>query len=243
MSDVLRSDRLEFVQLAADYNPVNLGQGFPDFSPPKFIQEALCTAVNGGHQMHQYTRAFGYPPLVHILAKLFGRIMGREIDPLEEVLVTAGAYQALFCAFQALIDEGDEVIHVEPFFDCYRPMVEMAGGKPVYVSLRPKVEGSGVLSSGDWVLCAEELASKFTPRTKVIIINTPNNPLGKVFKREELQMIADLCIKHDVLCISDEVYEWLTYDGSKHVKIGEIQSSTQRSVALHMIHVGDLLTC
>ncbi|XP_056288756.1 kynurenine--oxoglutarate transaminase 1 [Pseudoliparis swirei] len=222
---------LEFTQLATDYNPVNLGQGFPDFSPPKFIQEALCKAVNGGHQMHQYTRAFGHAPLVHILAKFFGRIMGREIDPLEEVLVTAGAYQALFCAIQALIDEGDEVILVEPFFDCYRPMVKMAGGKPVYVCLRP-VEGSGVLSSGDWVLCAEELASKFTPCTKAIIINSPNNPLGKVFKTEELQMIADLCIKHDVLCISDEVYEWLTYDGNKHVKIASLPGMWERTVTI-----------
>ncbi|XP_074473851.1 kynurenine--oxoglutarate transaminase 1-like isoform X1 [Sebastes fasciatus] len=223
---------VEFTQLAADYKAVNLGQGFPDFSPPKFVREAFCEAVSGGHQMHQYTRAFGHLPLVTSLAKFFSRIVGHEIDPLEDVLVTVGAYQALYCAFQALIDEGDEVIIIEPFFDCYQPMVKMAGGKAVYVPLRPKVDGSSVLSSGDWLLSAEELASKFTPRTKAVVINTPNNPLGKVYKTEELQMIADLCIKHDVVCISDEVYEWLVYDGNKHVKIASLLGMWERTITI-----------
>uniref|UniRef100_A0AAQ6IL43 Aminotransferase class I/classII large domain-containing protein n=1 Tax=Anabas testudineus TaxID=64144 RepID=A0AAQ6IL43_ANATE len=181
---------VEFTQLAADYKPVNLGQGFPDFSPPQFVQDAFCKAVCGGPSMHQYTRAFGHPPLVKSLAKFFSRIVGCEIDPLEDVLVTVGAYQALFCAFQALVDEGDEVIIIEPFFDCYQPMVKMTGGKAVYVPLRP------------------------------------------VYKTEELQMIADLCIKHNMLCISDEVYEWLTYDGAKHVKIASLPGMWERTITV-----------
>uniref|UniRef100_A0A674P3Z8 Kynurenine aminotransferase 1 n=1 Tax=Takifugu rubripes TaxID=31033 RepID=A0A674P3Z8_TAKRU len=222
---------VEFTQLAAAYSKVNLGQGFPDFAPPKFVQEAFCHALNEGPMMHQYTRAFGHVPLVKSLAKFFSRVIGHEIDPLEDILVTVGAYQALFSAFQALINEGDEVIIVEPFFDCYQPMVKMAGGQPVYIPLRPVSDGS-VLSSGDWVLSPEELASKFTPRTKALVINTPNNPLGKVYKTEELQMIADLCIKHDVLVISDEVYEWLTYDGAKHVKIASLPGMWERTITI-----------
>uniref|UniRef100_A0A8C2D642 Kynurenine aminotransferase 1 n=1 Tax=Cyprinus carpio TaxID=7962 RepID=A0A8C2D642_CYPCA len=211
---------VEFTQLAADYKAVNLGQGFPDFSPPSFVQEAFCKALNEGFSMHQYTRAFGHPNLVKILAKFFSRIVGREIDPMEDILVSVGAYQALFCTFQALIDEGDEVIIVEPFFD-------------YLFALSKQLKGCGpVLSSADWVLSPEELASKFSPRTKAIVINTPNNPLGKVYKQKELQMIADLCIKHDVICISDEVYEWLTYDGTKHVKIASLPGMWERTVTI-----------
>ncbi|XP_057257450.1 kynurenine--oxoglutarate transaminase 1 isoform X3 [Pezoporus wallicus] len=225
---------VEFVKLAATYSTVNLGQGFPDFPPPNFLKEALVTALSGENSMlHQYTRAFGHPPLVKILAQLFEKLLGQDLDPMTNVMVTVGAYQALFCCFQAFVDEGDEVIIIEPFFDCYEPMVTMAGGTPVFVPLRPKAPENGkMMSSADWKLDSAELASKFNKRTKAIVLNSPNNPLGKVFSRGELELIADLCVKHDVLCISDEVYEWLVYDGKEHIRIASLAGMWDRTVII-----------
>ncbi|KAM9271240.1 kynurenine--oxoglutarate transaminase 1-like [Morus bassanus] len=225
---------VEFVKLATTYSTVNLGQGFPDFSPPDFLKEAFVRALSGeNHMLHQYTCAFGHPPLVKILAQFFGKLLGRDLDPMTNVMVTVGAYQALFCCFQAFVDEGDEVIIIEPFFDCYEPMVKMAGGMPVFVPLRPKAPKDGkLMSSADWQLDPAELASKFSERTKAIVLNSPNNPLGKVFSREELELIADLCVKHDILCISDEVYEWLVYDGKKHIRIASLQGMWDRTLII-----------
>ncbi|NXC25342.1 KAT1 transaminase, partial [Campylorhamphus procurvoides] len=224
---------VDFVKLAGTYAKVNLGQGFPDFPVPDFLLEALRQALGGNHMLHQYTRAFGHPPLVNVLGQLFGKLLGRELDPMSNVMVTVGAYQALFCCFQAFVDEGDEVIIIEPFFDCYMPMVKMAGGTPVFVPLRPNAPKDGsLMSSADWQLDPAELASKFSERTKAIVVNSPNNPLGKVFSQGELELIAELCVKHDILCISDEVYEWLVYDGRQHIRIASLPGMWDRTVII-----------
>ncbi|XP_052833493.1 kynurenine--oxoglutarate transaminase 3 isoform X2 [Octopus bimaculoides] len=225
---------VEMSKLAVDYNVVNLGQGFPDFKPPASATDALIEAAsNKNHLLHQYTRGFGQSRLVDVLSKVYSPIMGRTIDPFKEILISVGGYGALYSCINGFLNPGDEVIIIEPFFDCYEPMVRTAGGIPVFVPLRIKDSASdGKMSSAQWKLDEKEFASKFTENTKLLILNTPSNPVGKVFSRSELEMIAALCIKHDVLCISDEVYEWLTYDGNKHLKIATIPGMWERTLTV-----------
>ncbi|MBN3297584.1 KAT1 transaminase, partial [Amia calva] len=223
---------VKIFKLAADYKAVDLSLGYPDYCPPDIVREALGQAVSGDWSQHQYTHAFGHPALVKVLAQFFQGSLGQEIDPQDNILVTVGAYQALHYTFQALVDEGDEVIIIDPSCGWYESMVKMAGGRAVFVPLRPKAGPEGLQSSSHWALDPEELAGKFTQRTKAIVLNTPNNPLGKVFKREELQVIADLCVKHGVVCVSDEVCEGLMYDRAQHVKIASLPGMWERTVTI-----------
>ncbi|XP_076040063.1 kynurenine aminotransferase [Oratosquilla oratoria] len=224
---------VEFIQLALEVKPLNLGQGFPDFCAPDTVRNALskCCVDESKPLLNQYTRGFGHPRLVDALTKLYTKMIKRNINPQTEMLVTAGAYEGLFVSIMGLVDPGDEVIIIEPFFDCYDPQVRLAGGTPVFVPLRP-TKTAGSVSSADWVLDPQELAGAFTKKTKAIIVNTPNNPLGKVYSLEELTMIADLCKKHNVIAIMDEVYEWMTYDNAKHIRMATLPDMWERTVTI-----------
>nr|CAD7590748.1 unnamed protein product [Timema genevievae] len=224
--------RVEYIQLALEHSPLNLGQGFPDFAAPEYVTKGLAEVTTGDNVLlNQYTRGFGHPRLVNALSRLYSKLIGRQIDPLSEVIVTSGAYQALFNTIMGHTSPGDEVIIIEPFFDCYYPMVKAAGGVPRLIPLRPK-KTSGSISSGDWVLDKDELTGLFNAKTKAIILNTPHNPLGKVFTRQELEVIADLCKKWNVLCIADEVYEWLVYKPYKHIRIATLPDMWDRTVTI-----------
>ncbi|XP_066248627.1 kynurenine aminotransferase [Euwallacea similis] len=222
---------VEYIQLALKYKPLNLGQGFPDYPPPKYVTDALIE-VASNRNLHQYTRGFGHPRLVQAIAQLYSTLIGRELNPFTEVMTTLGAYEALYSSITGHVDVGDEVIIIEPFFDCYSPMVKYAGGVPRYISLKPKQTDAKVLSSGDFKLDQVELEGLFNTKTKAIILNTPNNPLGKVFTLEELTLIADLCKKYNVLCISDEVYEWIVYKPHQHIRIATLPGMWERTLTI-----------
>ncbi|XP_073836333.1 kynurenine aminotransferase isoform X1 [Musca autumnalis] len=222
----------EYIALAMEYKPLNLGQGFPDDAAPEYVTKALAEIANDENPLlQQYTRGFGHMRLVQAIGKLYSKLLQREINPLNEVLVTAGAYEALYSAIMGHVDVGDEVIIIEPFFDCYHPMVKMAGGVSRFIPLKP-TKTEGTISSADWVLDEEELKKMFNNKTKMIILNTPHNPIGKVFKQKELELIADLCKKWNVLCLSDEVYEWMVFDDNQHIRICTLPDMWERTITI-----------
>ncbi len=217
----------EFTALANATGAVNLGQGFPNFPAPDFVKEAAQAAIAA--DLNQYARSAGHPRLVNALAQVYSPLFGRTLDPMQEIVVTVGATEGIFATVQALVNPGDEVILIEPFYDSYPASVLMAGGTPVYVPLRGPV---GSRSAAAWVLDIDELAAAITPRTKLILLNTPLNPLGKVYSRTELAAIATLVQAHNLTVLSDEVYEWMVYPPAEHVRIATLPGMWERTVTL-----------
>ena len=178
---------------------------------------------------NQYSRVSGSIELVNSLSKFYSPLFGVDLDPLTQILVTGGANGALFNAFQTFVNPGDEVIVIEPFFPCYPPRIKFAGGIPVYISLKPEKK---VGSTEDWKLDFDQLESKVTSRTKAILLNNPNNPLGKVWSLDELNRIRNICVNHDLLCISDEVYEHLVYSPNIHRRIATLPDMFDRTITI-----------
>ncbi|KAH8264537.1 hypothetical protein KR038_009692 [Drosophila bunnanda] len=248
----------EYIALAMQYKPLNLGQGFPDDAAPEYVTHSLADiAKDENPLLHQYTRGYGHVRLVQALSKLYSGLVSKELNPLTDILITSGAYEALYSTIMGHVDVGDEVIIIEPFFDCYEPMVKMAGGVPRFIPLKLRTtEGTGPISSADWVLDDAEFEKLFNSKTKMIILNTPHNPIGKVFSRKELERIAELCRKWNVLCVSDEVYEWLVFDGAEHIRICTLPGMWDRTITLgsagktfslirnlQMVHQNSVYTC
>lgn len=224
---------VEYVALAQQYKPLaNLGQGFPDFHAPENVTNALSKITTDVNPLfNQYTRGFGHPRLVNALGQVYSKVLNRNIDSNKEILVTAGAYEALFASIQGHTNPDDEWIIIEPFFDCYEPMVRTAGGVPRFIPLKP-TKTTGTVTSADWVFDEKEMENLFNKKTKGIIINTPHNPVGKVFTLKELEFIANLAKKWDVLVISDEVYEWMVYEPVKHIRIATLPDMYERTITI-----------
>jgi aspartate/methionine/tyrosine aminotransferase len=223
----------EFGLLAAKHSSVNLAQGAPDFDSPDFVLKAAHTAL--GKQQNQYSRPAGHIPLVNALSKLYSGAMGRTIDAIHEIIVTVGASEAIFACVQSVVGPGDEVVMVEPVFDPIKAAVIMCGATPRFIPLRtrPDAKITTTLDSDSLYIDCAELEGLIRPNTKLLIINSPHNPTGKVFSRSELESIAAVVRKHPHLCVvSDEVYEFLTFDNAIHEKFATIPGMWERTLTL-----------
>jgi aspartate/methionine/tyrosine aminotransferase len=219
----------EMTRLNHLYGGVNLSQGFPDFPAPVAVKDAACAAIQS--DVNQYAVTWGARPLREAVAREFTRRYGVPVVADEQVTVCCGSTEAMMATMMAIIDPGDEVVIFEPFYENYGPDAILSGATPRYVTLHePGPSGS---SGEDWRFDPDELAAAFNARTKAIIINTPNNPTGKVFTRQELETIAVLCRKWDVIAISDEIYEHIIYDGRRHIPMATIDGMAERTVTLN----------
>src|SRR3954447_22651480 len=215
----------EMSALAVATGAVNLGQGFPDYPGPDAVLDVARAAIGTGHD--QYPPGPGIPELRLAIAEHVQRFRGHAYDPDSEVLVTAGATEALAAALIALLEPGDEVVLFEPMYDSYPAGVAMAGGVLRPVPLRPPADGAG-----PWTFDPEELRAAVTPRTRLIVLNTPHNPTGKVFTAEELALVAALAMERELLVVADEVYEHLVFSGSTHRSIATLPAMRERTLVV-----------
>ena len=211
----------EMTRLAMSHGAINLAQGFPDFPAPEALKRAAAEAIAA--DINQYAITWGAKPFRDAIVDKYRRTYGMDFDPEREIAVCCGATEGMIATMLAVLDPGDEVVLFEPFYENYGPDTQLCGAHTRYVSLL----------APDWSFDREELRRAFTPRTKAIILNSPNNPTGKVFTREELEFIAGLCQEFDALAISDEIYEHILYDGAVHIPIMSLPGMRDRSILVN----------
>lgn len=220
----------EMTREALKYGAVNLSQGFPDFEAPADIKRAAIDAIT--NDVNQYAITWGALNLREAIAEKTRAYLGIEVDPEREITVTCGSTEGMIAAMMATVDPGDEVVIFEPFYENYAPDAILSDAVPRYVPLRPS-------ESGEWIFDADELRAAFNPRTRAIVLCNPNNPTGKVFTRDELSFIARLCIEHDALCFTDEIYEHIIYPREdrdiRHISIASLPGMRERSVVVNSL--------
>ncbi len=230
----------EMTRQAMQYEAVNLAQGFPDFSAPAEIKRAAQEAIAA--DVNQYAITWGAKSLRAAIARQMKEWQGIEVDPEKEIVVCCGSTEAMIATLLAVCNKGDEVVVFEPFYENYGPDAILSGAKPRFVSLRPpNWTGRSPVTTqvdGEWTFDEQELREAFKHQTaqhhtKAIIVNTPNNPTGKVFSRKELELIRDLCVEYNVLAITDEIYEHILYDGSEHISLAGLDGMRERTITIN----------
>ena len=209
----------EMTRLSAMHGGINLAQGFPNFAAPDVVKDAAKRAIDA--DINQYAITWGAPSLRTALARTYGELYGMDVDPERMLTVTCGATEAMVSTLLAIVDPGDEVIILEPFYENYGPDAAICGARPVYVPFRPP----------DDTFDRDELRAAFGPRTKAIILNTPNNPTGRIFTRAELDFVAGLCREHDVIAVTDEIYEHIRFAGD-HIPMATLEGMAGRTVTI-----------
>lgn len=210
----------EMTRLANAHGAINLGQGMPDFDTPEVVKEAACKAIRDG--FNQYAITWGAPPLRKAIAEKAASFNGIPCDPDKNITVCCGATECMMATMMALVDPGDEVIIFQPFYENYGPDALLTGAKPVWVHLR----------APDWTFDPDELRAAFNSKTRAIIVNTPNNPTGHVFSKQELELIASLAIEHDAFVLADEIYEYINYSEKPHISIATLPGMAERTVTI-----------
>ena len=216
----------EMTRLAMKHNAVNLSQGFPDFAAPPEIKEAARQAISD--DINQYAITWGAKALRDAIVEKFEHTQSVAYDPEREITICCGSTEAMMSAMMAIINPGDEIVVFEPFYENYGPDAILSGAAPRFVRMRPPSP-----QNPDWSFDRDELAAAFGANTKAIIVNTPNNPTGKVFTRAELEFVRDLCVRWNAYCVTDEIYEHILYDGTEHISMAGIDGMRGRTIVIN----------